>query len=66
AFLDHGRVEVTIEKDLDKARSCLAKLKSLGIDIDETCQEIQDAGVTAFQNSFDKLIHAIEKKLPTM
>ncbi|MGB2706444.1 MAG: transaldolase, partial [Candidatus Omnitrophota bacterium] len=42
AFLDHGRVEVTIEKDLDKARSCLAKLKSLGIDIDETCQEIQD------------------------
>lgn len=63
AFLDHGKAELTVEKDLDKAKSYLAKLKSLGIDIDETCQEIQDAGVTAFQNSFDKLIRAIEQKI---
>ena len=63
AFLDHGRAEVTIETGLDKAKSNLTRLKALGIDIDEICQEIQDAGVKAFQNSFDKLIQSIEQKM---
>jgi len=62
AFLRHGKVELTIEKDMDKARSNLAKIKSLGINIDSLCQEIQDAGVGSFQTSFDKLICAIAKK----
>ena len=63
AFLDHGRVELTIERDIDKAKSNLARLKTLGIDIDEICREIQDTGVKAFQDSFDKLIRSIEQKL---
>ena len=63
AFLDHGKVELTIEKDLDRERGYLKKLKNLGIDLDNLCQEIQDAGVKAFQDSFDKLIRSIEKKI---
>ena len=63
AFLDHGKVELTVEKDLDKAKSDLTELRSLGIDIDKICQEIQDAGVDSFQASFDKLIHAVEQKI---
>lgn len=63
AFLDHGKTHPwPLEKDLDKAKSDLAKLKALGIDIDQVCQEIQDAGVSAFQTSFDKLIHSIKQK----
>jgi len=63
AFLEHGKVELTIESQLDKAKSDLTELKALGIDIDETCREIQNAGVKAFQNSFDKLIRAIKTKM---
>lgn len=63
AFFDHGKIGLTIEKDLDKAKSDLTKLKAFGIDIDETCQEIQDDGVKAFQASFDKLIQSIEQKI---
>lgn len=62
AFLDHGEVKLTVENGIDEARVFLTELKSLGIDIDRICQEIQDAGVKAFQASFDKLIHAIEQK----
>lgn len=62
AFLDHGKVELAVGKGIDKAKSDLDRLKSLGIDIDGICQEIQDAGVEAFQNSFDKLIQSIEQK----
>jgi len=63
AFLDHGKVELTIEKDLENAESDLAKLRSLGINLEQICREIQSAGVTAFQNSFNKLIHSIEQKI---
>ena len=65
AFLDHGKVAVTVENDLDGEKAYLDKLKTLGIDIERVCQEIQDAGVTAFQNSFDKLIRSIESKIYT-
>jgi len=63
AFLDHGKTESALEEDLDKAKRDLAKLKTLGIDMDLVCQEIQDAGVAAFQTSFDKLIQAIKTKM---
>jgi len=62
AFRDHGTVELTVEKDIQGTRSALARLKALGIDIGAICQEIQNAGVKSFQDSFDKLIHAIEEK----
>ena len=63
AFLDHGKPEITIEKDLDAAKSGLGKLKTLGVDIEKICQEIQDVGVESFQASFEKLIRSIEQKI---
>ncbi|MCK4909769.1 MAG: transaldolase [Planctomycetes bacterium] len=62
AFLDHGKVAVTIDQDLDQARSILTSFKSLGFDISRICQEIQDAGVKSFQDAFDKLIQSIKNK----
>ena len=63
AFLDHGKPELRLENGLDEARSDLAELERLGIDIDGISSEIQAAGVIAFQNSFDKLIQSIEQKM---
>ena len=62
AFLVHGKVKPAVENRLDRARTDLDNLKALGIDIDDLCREIQDAGVLAFQNSFNKLIRSIEQK----
>jgi len=63
AFLDHGKAETAVEKGLDKARADLSVLPALGINLEQVCQEIQDAGLKAFQDSFDKLIGSIENKM---
>ncbi|MBN1353454.1 MAG: transaldolase [Candidatus Omnitrophica bacterium] len=62
AFLDHGKACFEVEENLGEARAALARLTAFGIDLEKICQEIQDAGVKAFQNSFSKLINAIEEK----
>lgn len=61
AFLDHGRVSLTIEENLEDAKGALKRLDELKIDISQVCQTIQDEGVDAFQASFDKLIDTIQK-----
>ena len=62
AFLDHGKAKEALEKNLDKEKACLKKLAAIGIDLESVCRKLQDDGVDAFQKSFDKLIHSIEKK----
>jgi len=63
AFLDHGEVASTVEKDLKQTKDVLTRIKALGMDMDNVCQEIQDAGVKAFQDSFNKLIESIKTKM---
>lgn len=63
AFLDHGVVETTIEKDLDDARKCFGKLEDLGISIDEVTSELLDEGVKAFADAFTLLLEAIDQRL---
>lgn len=63
AFREHGRPGLSLEKELNEAERILAELKVLGINLDSVCQEIQDAGVKAFQDSFNKLIAAIKEKV---
>jgi len=63
AFLDHGEARPPAGENRDKSESLLAGLKSLGIDMGDVCQGIQDDGVKSFQDSFDKLIQSIEQKL---
>lgn len=62
AFRDHGKARSTLGEGLDEAKQVLAKLKSYGISIEEVCQTIQDDGVQAFINSYDKLIKSLEDK----
>jgi len=62
AVLDHGRVALTLEADLDAARAHLAALAELGIDLDAATQELQDEGVEAFARSFESLLASVEAK----
>jgi transaldolase len=62
AFRDHGKVERTIEQDLDKAQDTFRKAKQLGINMDQAMRELQTEGVEKFIASFDALINAIEEK----
>ena len=55
AFLDHGVVERTIDKDMDKTHERLAKLESLGISLKQVTDELTVEGVESFTKSFTTL-----------
>ena len=62
AARDHGKTEVTIEKDLDGARATIAKLAEIGIDLAQVTQQLQDEGVAQFMASFDTMTGSITAK----
>lgn len=62
AFLDHGKVALTLESDLDQARIQLDTLAELGIDLEEVTQQLLDEGVRKFSGPFDKLIESLTAK----
>jgi transaldolase/glucose-6-phosphate isomerase len=62
AFRDHGRVEATLENDLDEAREVLNKLESLGISLRGITDKLLQEAVALFAESFDKLMSALEKR----
>ncbi len=62
SFLDHGKVERTIDRDLDKAREQLEQLERLGISMKRVTDELTVEGVESFSKSFDTLEAGIESK----
>jgi transaldolase len=56
AFRDHGRADLTLEKDVDQARQVFADLGRLGVHMGEVGDELQIEGVKLFQQSFDQLM----------
>lgn len=50
-----------LESDLEVAKSRLAELKELNIDLEEVCQSLETAGVEQFVVAFDSLLSTIEK-----
>jgi transaldolase len=62
AILDHGTPALTIEDELDGARSGLRELAAAGIDMPRVLQQLEDDGVAAFAQSFDSLYANILKK----
>ncbi|NIR50527.1 bifunctional transaldolase/phosoglucose isomerase, partial [candidate division KSB1 bacterium] len=61
-FRDHGRVELTLEKDIDDAGQTLSTLEEVGISLDQITDDLLKDGVKAFVEPFDKLMKAIEEK----
>ena len=62
AFMDHGRVALTQEKNLDEARAQLGQLAKLGIDLDEIGKQLLDEGIQKFIEPYDSLLKRIAEK----
>jgi transaldolase len=62
ALQDHGRLERTLDADLDQARVALAAVEAEGISMRTVTDELITEGVTAFAKSFDELIASIDSK----
>ncbi len=62
AFQDHGRVERTIDRDVEEAYRTVEQLSTHGIDLREVTDELQADGIEIFTDSFRLLDEAIRGK----
>jgi len=62
AFLEHGRVAQTIDRNVDGAKQALREVEALGISMERVTDELITEGVASFAKSFDELIESIESK----
>jgi transaldolase len=62
AFQDHGRVELTLERDVEQARELLDQLAEAGIDYDDVTATLEEEGVQKFADSFRELLDGIHSK----
>jgi transaldolase len=63
AFIDHGKVEMTLNKGIDKAKAQLKELKKLGIDINKITDKLLVDGVKSFSDSFESLLGSLKEKV---
>jgi transaldolase len=61
-FVDHGTVALTLESELEEARSQLNTLPELGINLSDVTQELLDEGIENFVKPYDSVIKAITEK----
>jgi transaldolase / glucose-6-phosphate isomerase len=67
AFRDHGVVAGdTVRADYAGAHRVMEQLAAAGINMDEVTQELLDAGVKQFADSYDELIRGIAEKIDAM
>jgi transaldolase len=62
AFLDHGKVAMTLESGLEEASQQLDRLSELGVDLDRVTQKLLDDGVQAFAKAFSGLMSSIAQR----
>ena len=62
AFLDHGRVRLSLDENLPGARQALADLEALGISMREVTDQLEQEGVKSFADAFTTLLDAIEAR----
>jgi len=62
SFMDHGRTEVTIELDFERAQRALTAIEAAGISMESITSKLLADGVKSFSDSFEKLLVGIEKK----
>ncbi len=62
AFMDHGRVQRTLDRDVDRARETVDRFAEAGIDYDDVVAVLEREGVEKFSDSFKKLFDEIDAK----
>ncbi len=66
AFRDHGKAEITIDKDLDRAEEDLGEIENVGISLDEVTAQLEKEGVEKFAKSYHNLLRAVELQVPSV
>jgi transaldolase len=61
-FQDHGRVENTLERDVDEARRTLERFADAGIEYDDVVAVLEREGVEKFAKSFQDLLDGVASK----
>jgi transaldolase len=61
-FQDHGRVELTLERDVDGAKRTLEAFAQAGVDYDDVVAVLEREGVEKFADSFRKLFDGVAGK----
>lgn len=56
ALRDHGKVEATLERDVDLAEAHFLNLKRVGVDMRLIGEQLQKEGLELFEQSFGKII----------
>lgn len=62
AFMEHGAVAETLEKDVDEAERLIDQLGEAGVDMDEVTSALLTDGLQQFADSYDDLIADIAAK----
>ena len=62
AFIDHGKVERTVDKGYDDARKTIAALDANGISMKDVTDKLLTDGLASFQKSFDTLLAGLREK----
>jgi len=62
AFQDHGRVDATVETDLEDARDLFDHLDAAGIRYEDVVATLEREGIEKFAASFDELLRGIADK----
>jgi transaldolase len=67
AFADHGVVRGdTVREDYAGAHRVIEGLRAVGIDIDTVTQQLLEAGVKQFADSYNELITGIAEKVDAL
>ncbi|MCR4394835.1 MAG: hypothetical protein NUV31_10735, partial [Dehalococcoidales bacterium] len=59
---DHGKIDHTIQRDLDSAERIITSLTKFGIDLTAVTEQLQKEGVQAFIKAYDLLIDTLRGK----
>lgn len=62
AFIDHGRVEETVNRGFEEAGRLLRELGELGISLEALTEQLQIEGVKAFIEAYENLLSSVEEK----
>ena len=63
AFLDHGKVERTIDQDVDQSRKVFEDLERVGIDMDQVTDELEVEGVKSFADAYSSLLDTLQARM---
>ncbi|MEO1683697.1 MAG: bifunctional transaldolase/phosoglucose isomerase [Cyanobacteria bacterium J06631_12] len=62
SFCDHGQPRSSLTEEIDIAEEIVACLPEVLIDLQSVTDHLLQQGITLFQQAFDKLLSAVEKK----